>query len=585
MTQRLHLGPHLQLPLDAITQKFAFLGLSGYGKTYAAGKFVEELLRVKAQTVILDPVGNWFGLRLGVDGKRLGYDVPVFGGEHGDIPLSPDSGGLVADVIVDRAISVVLDVSGFRKHQRKEFMTALAEQLFHRKKRARSPVHVVIEEAQVFIPQKAFKGEERLLGAMEDICKLGRNYGIGYSLLSQRPQAVNKDVLNQTASLFVFNMTGPQERKVMEGWIAEQGSTHLAMVKELPRLDRGEVFLWSPQWLKEFRRVKFGAKSTFDASATPIFGDKGIMPKPLAREDLEEIKEAMATMIQNAKAKDPKVLQAEIAKLARQLKDAQEKACHTDLPRISPQNLTALQESALLLQEGLARFGKESAAHMETIQTHTEKAMRVLHQNLGRLTESMHETFRILDEAGLFTLKGKVRAMPKPSKPLERPAPPSRDGADLGKGPRMLLTALAQHPTGLNKVELAIQTGYTINGHFNNMVGELSGNGWIEGRGFYTITAAGREALSDFDPLPVGRELLTFWLSHKIKSAGERKILERIAQAYPEAVSKDVLAHDTGYTINGHFNNMLGHLSGLNLIEGRGAYTAHKIFFRLHERV
>jgi Helicase HerA, central domain len=70
---KLRIAADLTLPLDAITQKFAFLGRSGAGKTYGAGKFVEELLDAGAQVVILDPVGNWFGLRLAADGKLPAY--------------------------------------------------------------------------------------------------------------------------------------------------------------------------------------------------------------------------------------------------------------------------------------------------------------------------------------------------------------------------------------------------------------------------------------------------------------------------------------------------------------------------------
>jgi DNA helicase HerA-like ATPase len=36
----------------------------GAGKSYAAGKLVEELLRFGAPTIVLDPVGTWYGLRL-----------------------------------------------------------------------------------------------------------------------------------------------------------------------------------------------------------------------------------------------------------------------------------------------------------------------------------------------------------------------------------------------------------------------------------------------------------------------------------------------------------------------------------------
>jgi DNA helicase HerA-like ATPase len=204
----IQLSDNLSLPNDAVTQPFAFLARRGAGKSYGAMKLAEGMLDIGAQVLAIDPVGIWYSLRIAADGKGKGYDLPIFGGLHGDIPLEPGAGALIADLIVDRNISAVLDVSMFRKNERKQFATAFAEQLFHRKKQHRSPVHLFVEEAQVFVPQRTMGDEARMLGAFEDIVKLGRNFGIGVCLISQRPQSVNKDALNQTEALFVLRRSG-----------------------------------------------------------------------------------------------------------------------------------------------------------------------------------------------------------------------------------------------------------------------------------------------------------------------------------------------------------------------------------------
>jgi DNA helicase HerA-like ATPase len=36
-----------------------------------------------------------------------------------------------------------------------------------------------------------------MLGAIEDIVRLGRNFGIGVSMISQRPQSINTEVRNR----------------------------------------------------------------------------------------------------------------------------------------------------------------------------------------------------------------------------------------------------------------------------------------------------------------------------------------------------------------------------------------------------
>ncbi len=117
-----------------------------------------------AQVVVLDPIGTWYGLRLSADGKGKGFSVPVFGGEHGDVPLEPQAGALIAKLLVEECFSAVLDVSTFRKEQRKQFVTDFAEELMHRKKTNRSAMHVFFEEAQLFVPQMVGGKEARIRG-------------------------------------------------------------------------------------------------------------------------------------------------------------------------------------------------------------------------------------------------------------------------------------------------------------------------------------------------------------------------------------------------------------------------------------
>lgn len=261
---KLYMARGLQLPPDAVTQTFGFLGRKGSGKTHNAGKLVEELLSVGAPVIVLDPVGNWWGLRLDASGKRPGFPIPVIGGQHGDLPLQLEWARMLGRLASARGMSAVIDVSEFRKAERKRFVTDFAEELFHQAKSTMQPIMVVYEEAQVFAPQRVQKGEERMLGAIEDNVRLGRNYGIGSILISQRPQSVNKEVLNQVECLFVGQMTGPHERKAIEGWIVTKGAGSLSesYVDKLPSLKQGEMFVWSPQWLEKFGKFQIDRKKT-----------------------------------------------------------------------------------------------------------------------------------------------------------------------------------------------------------------------------------------------------------------------------------------------------------------------------------
>jgi hypothetical protein len=122
---------------------------------------------------------------------------------------------------------------------------------------------------------------------------------------------------------------------------------------------------------------------------------------------------------------------------------------------------------------------------------------------------------------------------PKPKFEAKRqPAPSTQNGhatggAKLAKAERLALTALAQYPQGRSKNQVAILTGYAVNGGgFNNAISALRTNGFITGGGDnLEITQEGLAALGSYDPLPSGQALLDHWMRQLSKA--ERAALAR----------------------------------------------------------
>jgi len=179
----LTLGPGLVLPVEAVTETFAILAKRGAGKTYTAAVLVEEMMSAGLPVVIIDPVGVWWGLRSSADGTAEGLPVVIFGGDHADLPLAETAGELLADLVVDERVPAVLDLSTLSKSAARRFMTDSAERLYHRN---RDPLHLVLDEADAFAPQRTDPGGQRLLGAIEDLVRRGRARGIGLTMISQR---------------------------------------------------------------------------------------------------------------------------------------------------------------------------------------------------------------------------------------------------------------------------------------------------------------------------------------------------------------------------------------------------------------
>lgn len=160
----------------------------------------------------------------------------------------------------------------------------------------------------------------------------------------------------------------------------------------------------------------------------------------------------------------------------------------------------------------------------------------------------------------------------------------SADNSDrplkLSSGERRILTALAQYPPGRSKVQVAVLTGYAAaGGGFNNYLGALRSRGLLQGDGDrLTITDIGIQTLGSWEPLPTGSALIDYWRGRLGKA--EKLILETLTQSYPDALNKEEVAARAGYVANGGgFNNALGRLRTLELVQGRGELRASDNLF------
>lgn len=555
---KLRISDDLLLPLDAVTQKLAFLGRTGSGKSYAATKLAELMLEAGAQIVALDPVGIWHGLRMGPNA----LSIPVLGGLRGDVPLEPTGGALVADLIVDRGISAVLDVSQMIPAEQTRFATDFATRFFQRKKASPSAVHVFLEECQEVVPQNPMKGEERMLHAFQRLQKLGRNFGIGVSLISQRPQEVSKKALNQAECLFAFQMTGPQERKTMAGWVAEKGlDTDVQAL--LPKLAVGHAHVWSPQWLDVSKTIAIAQKQTADVSATPKVGAKSGKARELSPIDLEQLGREMAASIERAKHDDPKELRKRIAELERQNADLQKqlkartepRQKRVDVPIVRDKDVAAI-DAALNKARALAKALDDCVL----------KAVQARH---APLTE----------RPAALPSPGLVATRPRQSVQRATGGSGASANGSLAAGQRKILSVLAQYPAGRTRTQIAILAGYAHNGGgFRNYLGALRSAGYVDGHDPQRITDAGIRALGAFEPLPTGRALLDHWLGALGKA--ERSALHVLADAYPKALTSEDVARRAGYeAAGGGFRNALGKLRTLELINGRGELRASDTLF------
>jgi len=482
---------------------------------------------------------------------------------------------------------MILDVSQFESDADKaRFAHAFADRFFFRKKAAPSAVHVFIEEAQEFVPQNPQREEARMLHAFTRMEKLGRNFGIGVSLISQRPQEVNKKALNQSELLFAFQMTGPQERKTIEGWIAEKGIDE-DIAGELPKLERGEPHVWSPAWLKISKVVSIAAKWTFDASSTPTVGKKADA-RPLAPIDLEAFRKDMAATIEKAKAEDPRELQRQVRDLQKKLQDAQQSGLKPQSSGPTPQPKRV--EVPVLKEEQIRRLERsitkidEYQTHIEDIRGEALKAAIEIRSALarwqfGRQTPTPAQRLLTAIEPHLAKMSDReFRERTAAASQVIAERRRLHEGSPLPGPQRKLLTALAQHGER-SKTALALLTGYAhTGGAFRNPLSALRSSGYVDGLDMLRITETGLTALGSRDPLPTGRDLLEWWLNRL--PGPETKLLRVVAGRYPKPINIEELALETEYEVTGGaFRNPLSRLRTLQLISGRAEVRAAEELF------
>lgn len=315
--RELRLSPRFALPLELVTQRNALLAMSGAGKSNFAVVLAEEMTRCGVPWLAIDPKGDWWGVRLSADGKGPGLSVPVLGGEHGDLPLSPDSGARVAELVAAGKLTGVLDVSDFETDaDLSRFMIDLGRTLL---KVQRTPLHIFCEECADYLPQPGAGGRLDPLAAncvrtWKRVAKQGRFRGIGYTLISQRVAEVNKSALYQCETLIAMRVIGKRDKDAVRGFV-EQHADAPELLKSLPSLEDGEAWIWSPQRLKLMERLRVRRRHTYDSGKTPEVGATQAVPE-LAPMDLAALRKELAV---ERSSDDLQALRAKITELERQL--------------------------------------------------------------------------------------------------------------------------------------------------------------------------------------------------------------------------------------------------------------------------
>jgi len=414
--------------------------------------------------------------------------------------------------------------------------------------------------------------------------------GLGTTLISQRAAVVNKNVLEMLDVLIVLRTIGPNDREEVDSYVKAHGTgqERSTLLSSLASLAIGEAWVWEPgEEPPIFERIRIRERRTFNSSATPKPGERRAEPRRLAAVDLEALRGRMAATIERAKADDPKALRVKIAQLERDLTVAGKTAPAADpnalvrafeagraegagdangrLTRLAAQVQARDGRAARALDAALIALQKAGDAVRETIDVDLALTSYVVPKSAG-LTRA--------EQARLATTPGRI----------ERLAPRETTPVGPAKKPRArILRSLAwwaalgvEQPT---RPQVAFVARYTVNGHFNNTVGGLKADGLIEyPNGCLALTREGFAAAPSLDVDP-SRDGLIEAARAVLRVEPLRRVFDVLVE-HGEPLSREKLATAAGYTVNGHFNNVVGRLRTLGLADypSTGTVSLSEVF-------
>jgi hypothetical protein len=567
-------APTFTIPAGVLAQHVIALGKTGAGKSSAMRVLVERLLDADKPVCIIDPKGDWYGLKSSADGKKAGYPVVIFGGEHADVPINEHAGAHVAELIATGNRSCLIDLGGWMVGERTRFFIGFASTLF---KHTRGARHLFIDEVHNFAPQGKVMNPDA--GAMlhwaNRLASEGRGKGLTIIAASQRPQKVHKDFVTSCETLIAMRVIHKLDRDAIKDWI--DGCADPAKGKEvlatLAQMKRGEAWVWSPEIEYGPERIGFPMFKTYD-SFKPQAADVGKLTG-WAAVDLEEVKTKLAQVVDEAHANDPAILKRRIAELERQ-------AASVAAP--AKVDTAALERRSY--EAGFsAGFDRAVGATRGAVRSATAE----LRSALDRAQESAEAFLQ-----GVSTLKGEVPQAPvqpqawrppAPARPIEKRVPRPENGHDVRSGvEQRILDALAElEQMGATQPErelIAFMAGYShVNSKgFANAIGALRSQGLIEGT---RLTPVGRTAAH-----PPARPRTAAELQERIigmLGGASARVLRPLIEAYPGALERQALAESAGY---GHVNskgfaNAIGRFRTLGFIDypDRGTVVAKPLLF------
>ena len=526
-------------PVAYGSQGNAILGIRDSGKTYTATVLAEQLFDAGIPFIAFDPIGVWRFLR--VPGQGKGYPIVVAGGKDGDLALTPDTAPQIVEAAMENGISLVIDLFDINlsKADWRKIVRESVRLLLH-KNGAHGLRHVFIEEAAEFAPQKVTDG--LVYAEIEKLARMGGNSRLGYTLINQRAEEVNKALLELCDNLFLHRQKGKNSLTSLGKWLdLAEMANRKEIIASLPTLPQGECWAWL-EAAETIERIHVQPKASFHPDRRAMRGDIEVSTVAV---DVGEFVEKLRASLADVPV-DQETGQAtshRIADLERQL--VKERQDTGRLEEIAYRN--GLKDGR---KEGVAAARNGVMAWFDNAQAPDGWTAIPLPETEEKLDRPVNDFVKTV------IMKGGRRVGK------------THEASLHAAGRKMLGTIVQHHPAKFGWTQIATLSGLKPRGgHFNSGRKSLLDSGYVEGTDLIGASEAGIEAVGGVRQEPHTKEqVLAMWLE-KLPGPADR-MLETIAKGgIRQTTWDDVAAALSLKPMGGHWNTGRKTLRDNSLIE------------------
>lgn len=552
--QQIDIGTKIDLQ-DLLTSRMLIQANSGGGKSALARTIMEETYG-KVPFIVIDYDGEYYTM------KEKFEDILVIGGQYADVPLSMKSVRLLPREIIGNKLSVIIDVSDLKAHDRVMYVKWFLETMMELPKDYWTAYMVFIEESHKLCGEQ---DKQESATAVKDLMSRGRKMGYCGILITQRISKLHKDAAAECNNKFIgrTNLDLDMDRAAKElGFTSNSTFTRLSLRDLKPGTFYAYGTSIEPHHVHEVQ-IRMPKTKMIKAGMNIDIKPKKPTAKILAM--LMKLNELPADAEKELKTIEQ--LKQEVNRLGIELK--KKRTDNSD----NIQYVKAISELRAKSREDEKRFfqlvekAKEISASIQKIHS--------ISSSIPDYESGMSKnTIEAIFPKDLRVANADInKLLPQAISPREKKTSSSNGSMNSG-AMRMLKAAAMYSPNPITKIRMATLAGLSnSSGSFGTYIANLKREGWLETFGSdYRITDAGLIKAGDVDSLPTDpHDLVEMWCNNIGPGSGAARILRVLFNTYPDGLSKEQLGIQSEMShTSGSFGTYLSILKRNGLVTGYG---------------